>query len=278
MKRVFPAAAVAAALLLAAAPARATSSVTSTLHGLVFALDDLDPDDGVAPSLVLDPRAHSTAFAGAGTGFGNVVASWSQQGGSAFGAASASGDLDGSGGAASFAGDPQAGGAQLVASAMAGPSLLLGLASALVSNPEQGGFVLSAHTRVALFGATTIDWSASSPDAAAFGEIDLALWLVTNDGGSDELSQSYATAGYYGLGDGPLAGSVPYGVAVDLENDSDQSVVVGYEADVFAQAGEMLSVPPPVDEPSGAGLLVAGTAALLAAARRRLNGGSGACR
>ena len=265
MYRSFPAhALLAATALLAVGPAHAASTATSTLSDFHIVLTDLDPSDGVAPSVTLDPQSRSTVSASAT--LMDAVTSWTQQGDSAFGAVSAGGELDGSGGSASFAGDPFGAGAQIVASATGGPSLAVGTSAADIPTPPDlpTQFVLSAHTQVTLWGYTTVDWSADTPDAAAFGEIDLGL---TSNG--DAITLDYATAGYYGDGYGALSGSTPGGVMVTYANDSDAAVPVGYYVGVFANAGELEMAIPPVDEPAGAGLLLAGLSLLWRVRRRR---------
>ena len=260
--------AAAATALLAAGPAHAASTETSTLGGFHVTLTDLDPSDGVAPSVTLDPQSRSIVSASAVPTSGG--ASWIQMGDSAFGPVTVSGDLDGSGGSASFAGDPFGAGAQLVASATGGPSLAVGTSAAYVQTPPtyETQFLLSAHTQVTLWGATTIDWNAGAPGGSAFGEIDLALWLP-DASGRDFVAQDDATGGYYGDGTGALSGSMPGGVMVTYADDSDAAIPVGYEVSVFATAGELEPVPPPIDEPAGAGLLLAGLSLLWRVRRRR---------
>ena len=268
MQLSFPAhALLAAAALLAASPARALSTETSTLDFSIW-LRDLDPSDGVAPSLTLDPRSHSTVVAREDSSI--TSASWSQQGDSAFAPVSISGELDGTGGAASFAGDPFGGGAHIVASAVGGPSLDVGSSVAYVDTSPDGlgGFVLGPQTEVTLSAWVTIAWSASNPGAATFGEADLAMWQVVGDR-QDNFEQRYVTGGYYGGGDGALSGSTPGAMWITFGNGSNAPVVMGYELDLFANASELEMVPPPVDEPAGAALLLAGLSTLLWRVRRR---------
>ena len=52
-------------------------------------------------------------------------------------------------------------------------------------------------------------------------------------------------------------------------NESDASIPVGYYVGVFANAGELEMALPPVDEPAGAGLLLAGLSLLWRVRRRR---------
>ena len=256
----------AAAALLVAGPARALSTVAGTLD-FSIGLTDLDPSDGVAPSLTLDPQSRSTAFAGEVSP--GASTSWTQQGDSAFGAVASSGELDGTGGSASFAGDPFGAGARIAASAFGGPSLDIGLGRAYISTPPDGqaSFVLGARSEVTLFASVTIAWNASNPGATTSGEADLALWQVVGD--SQELQQRYVTGGYYGGGDGALSGSTPDSMWITFDNESDTPVVLGYYLGLFAHASELETVPPPVDEPTDAALLLAGVSALLWGVRRR---------
>jgi len=260
----------AATALLVAATANAQSSATSTLD-LRFWLSDLDPSDAIAPTLTFDPNSRSAAE------WATVAPSGStsslQSGASAFGAVSSSGSLDGAGGSASFSGDPLVGSALITASAVAGSLAANGSGTAFVyaTASDQPWFMLSPHTQVVMAGSTTIVWNAGSPAGAAYGEIDLALHVA---GSEDGLSMGYATAGYYGDGAGDVSGSSPGGVTVIFTNDSDVPEAVGFEVDVFANASEFETVPPPVDEPSNVGMLFAGASFLLWGMRRRRSSGA----
>jgi len=248
----------AAAVLLATGATNAQTSATSTID-LRFSLADLDPTDGILPTLTFDPDSRSTASWGTESAGGST--SSPQQGASAFGTVATSGLLDGSGGSASFTGDPLASAARISASAVADSLSVNGTGAAYVTTPSSGQpwFVLSPHTQVTMAGATTIAWDASA-SGSAFGEIDVALHVA---GSSDALSMDYATAGYYAPGTGDLAGSSADGVTVTFTNDSDTPEAVGYYIGVFASASDFESGLPPVDEPSGAALLLAGASALL---------------
>lgn len=268
MHRSLPAHALLAAVaLLVAGPARALSTETGTLD-FSIGLTDLDPSDGIAPSLTLDPQSHSTVSASEASS--TASASWTQQGDSAFAPIAISGQLGGTGGAASFSGDPFSGGAQIVASAVGGPSLDVGTSVAHVATPPAGpgDFVLGPQTGVTLFASVTIAWNASNPGAATFGEADLVLWRV--DGDTPELIDlRYVTGGYYGTGDGALSGSTPGEMLITFDNASDAPVVLDYGLALFASASELQFVLPPVAEPTGAALLLAGLSTLLWGVRRR---------
>lgn len=254
-----------AALALATTAVHANSVSSTTLSAFRITLVDLAPGDGVDPSIALDPTSRSTALAGAVSPGASTF--WMQQGDSAFGPVSSSGELDGTGGSASFAGDPLGAGAQLAASAAGGPSLAIGSGVAVINSQPSGvnQFVLSAHTQVTFSGYATLDWSAGTVNDAAYGEVDIDL----RQDSTSFLDMEYLTGGYYGDGVGALSGSTAGQVTATFANDSDASVEVNYFVGVFANAAELETVPPPVDEPAGAGLLLAGASTLLWGVRRR---------
>ena len=262
----------AAAALLAAGPAGALSTTTSTLSGFQFRVTDLDPSDGVAPSFALDPQARSHVVPDVASTFSDT--SWPRQGDSAFGAVASGGQLGGSGAAASFSGDPFGAGATIAASAQGDSPLDVAAAAAYVqSDSGQNVLVLGAHTGVTFGGDVTIAWNADSPAASAFGEVDLSFFTAP---GSDVFVdiQHYVTGGYYGgSGGGALAGSTTSTNFVWYENDSDTPVALAYEVFVYANASDLEMSLPPVDEPGGGLMLLAG-ASLLWGLRRLRRGRS----
>jgi len=285
MKPSFPAPALlAAAALLACGHAHAQSTATATFS-FAIQLTDLDPSDGIAPGIVLDPLARSSVIASSsGTGI-----AWSGQGDSAFGAASTGGQVGGTGGSASFAGDPLGAGATVVASATSGPALDIGSARAAVDPGVDAlgytMFTLTPHTEFTLSGIGTAAWNASNPGAAAYDEIDVAFARQDGAGGLDLLGMGDVVGGYYGTGFGPLSGVSGGLLGFTFDNDSDVAVFLGFQMALYATASESDFVLPPVDEPAGAAELAAGAALLggLALRRRRrerqaISGGSGGCR
>ena len=258
----------AAAALVAPGPAHALSTETTTFADFHIGLADLDPSDGVSPTATLDPRSRSTVgpihvFVGQGT-------DWTQQGDSAFGAVSSSGQRDGTGGAASFAGDPFGDGAVITASAVGGPALDAGSSFAGVAAPSDSYTMIAvgAHTQVTFYGLVMLDWNAGSPDGAAYGEADMAFYSLGTDG-QDVLDMADVTGGYYGFGGDGVSGSTTTPFSIAFSNDSDAPVDIGYGVTVFANASEFELVPPPIDEPAGGLMLLAGAATLLQGARRR---------
>ncbi len=269
MKPSFCAAALlAAAALFACGQAHAQSTATAT-YVVQFGLTDLDPSDGIAPAVTLDPLASSTVVvSSSGTGV-----SWQQQGESAFGAVLTGGQVGGTGGWASFAGDPFGTGASLVASATSGPALDVGSALAIV---EPGAdslgytlFTLTPETELTVSGGGFAQWNASNPGAAAYDEIDAALSRPNDAGGLDLLWMGYVVGGYYGTGFGPLSGSSSGDLTFTFDNDSDAPVVLGFQMAAFASASESELVLPPVDEPAKTAELVAGAVLLGWIALRR---------
>jgi len=250
---------VAFAALLVCGAAVAQSSVTSTID-LGFSLEDLDPSDGIAPTLTFDPNSRSTAVWGTDGAGGST--SFPQQGTSPFGPVSSSGLLDGSGGSASFSGDPLGGTAPITASAIAGSLSVNGSGRAYIAASafDQPRFLLSPHTAVAMLGTTRVTWNAGTPVGAAFGEIDVSLSSSNSPG---DISLDYATAGYYGDGAGDVSGASSDFVLVTYTNDSDAPQAVVFDVEVFANASEFETVLPPVDEPPGLALLLAGASTLL---------------
>ena len=258
-------AAITAVLLSAAGPGHATSVATSTLSDFRITLLDLAPDDGVAPALALDPLSRSTALAGAVSPGASTF--WMQQGDAAFAPVASSGQMDGSGGAASFAGDPFGAGATLAASAIGRPGFAGGTGETYVDTQPSGltQFSLAAHTQVTFSGLASLGWNASAAAASALGSVGLDFWQLV-DSGEIDVARDDLAAGYFGDGAGPLAGAASRQLTVTFANDSDAPVLLGYAVDVFADASE---VAVPVDEPAGAALLLAAAAPLAWLARRR---------
>ncbi len=257
-----------AAGLLAAGPAHAQSTVTAT-YSLQILLADLDPSDGVDPGVTLDPLSRSTVSASAS----GTSASWQQQGDSAFAPVSTGGQVDGTGGSASFAGDPFGAGATLVASAVGGPALDVGSAVAVIDAAPFGYtmFTVAANTEVTFAGGATVDWNASNPAAATYGEVDMGVSRQVGDG-LDLLWMGYVVGGYYGDGFGPLSGLTGGLLGFTFDNDTDAPVVLGFQVFLSANASELETVLSPVDEPADGVLLLAGAATLLGGLGRRGRG------
>ena len=258
--------AIAAVLLSAAGPGHATSVATGTLSDFRITLLDLAPDDGAAPALELDPLSRSTALAGAVSPGASTF--WMQQGDAAFAPVASSGQMDGTGGAASFAGDPfGAAGATFAVSAVGRPGFAGGTGETYVDTQPSGltQFTLGAHTQVTFSGLASLGWNASAGAASAHGSVGLDFWQMV-DSGEIDVARDDLADGYFGDGAGALAGAASRQLTITFANDSDATVLLGYAVDVFADASE---VAVPVDEPAGAALLLAAAAPLAWLARRR---------
>jgi len=164
----------AAAALLAAIPAHGRATSSATLADFHIDLTDLDPSDGVAPSLTLDPQAYSIV----GVMASNDVDFHSSRGDGAFAPVATSREIDSSGGSASFSGDPFGAGAVITASAFADNG---GGATSIaeVDGPPValyfGDFVLGPRSQVTFSGTGSIDWAASGAYPSTYAVLGLAM-------------------------------------------------------------------------------------------------------
>ena len=254
------------ALLLGSGASHAVSTSSTVLSDLRISLIDLDTADGITPFVTLDAGSASNAEVAALAP--GVDEHWRNQGNGPFGPTSAAGELLGTGGSASISGDPLGAGATFSTSAVAWLEDFSGSGLAATG----GLLTLSPHTEVGFTGHAAVTWQASEPQAAAYGEVDLHLTTDLLSGPS--LRQlDYFTAGYYAAAPSDsLAGFAEGDLWVAYANASDDPVVLGYSIflETNANAVGVPPVPPPVPEPSGASLALAGLlAAGLSTWRRR---------
>jgi hypothetical protein len=259
----------ASALAFALVPAaRATSTADATLSDLRITLLDLAPADGVAPSIVFSPGTASVAAAAAVSPGASTY--WQQRGTSPFDPVATSGRLFDVGGAASFAGDPRAGGATLAASAFANPSFAGGSGQAYLDNQPSGdvSFVLSAQSQVSFTGLATVQWNAGDPRGDASGAVQLMFWQFI-DGNFFTLASDNLVAGWISGARDQQQRSASRQVAITFANATDSAVTLDYTVLAQAFADEVAVPVTPVPEPTGAWLLLAGALPLAWAARRR---------
>ena len=253
----------AAAALLAAGPAHALSSATATYSDFHIGLADLDPSDGLAPSLVLDPQSRSLVSV-SDPAETNLVA----HGESAFGPVSMDAQVGGTGGVGSFSGDPFGAGALITSTAVGNDGNALGRSFDGIDGSQLGfaACVLGAQSQVTFSGAASVAWGASNRDGFAYGMVALGLSQFVGgdlrDAGQDYLAASYP-------GQEGLAGSVSRPIELILANRSDAPVTLVFDLEVQTYAVDGLGLSPPVDEPTSAALLLVGASMLFAGIRRR---------
>jgi hypothetical protein len=255
----------AAATLLAADPAHGRATASVTLADFRIELTDLDPSDGVAPWLTLDPQSHSVVE----VTLPSDVDSHANRGDSAFDAVSTSRESDGSQGSASFSGDPFGAGAVLAVSAV-GDHGGGATSDATVDGPASvlnlGDLVLGPRSEVTFSGSASLDWYVSNPRTTTYTVVGVTFFQQLIDGGERFAGQDYLSMSYIGFGE--LTGSLSGPIELSFANASDAPVVVIYSLGARADAGDMQIDPLPVDEPAGAVLLLAGVPWLLWRARR----------
>ena len=219
----------------------ATAAATASLSGYV--LTDLDPDDGIAPSI---------AFSRAGESGGSSIWAWTD---GVTGPALAEAGLGADGTSAAAVAD---------ASAQSGVAGRTVTAGTWADGPRRtaanagytDSFVLSPHTRLTLTFAGTTD-GARTEDWWSNGMIDLTVMIAHDARGA----VSYQSWGWNSDTPGP-GPEIAFDVATgDVASD-------GYFA-VTASASVLPLAAPPVPEPGGVAMLMAGLPLLLLARRRR---------
>ena len=266
MHRSFPARALwSAVALFAAGPVEALTTTSVTLADFQISLTDLTPSDGVAPSVVFDPSLRSSVSVEDLTLADPTVM---RQGASIFGAVSLSADLDGTGGAASFSGDPFGAGATITSSAGGNNEWAMGWSNAAVVAPSFGSseFVLGAHTGITFAGNVSVEWNESSTAATSYAFTELRLWRNLDDG-QEFIGDDWIGVAYYG--DGPPSGSTTSPLAMTFANETDTPETVVFDLLLSSGAADLQSIPSSVDEPAGAALLLVGVPMLFWRLRRR---------
>lgn len=270
MKREVISAAAVACLALCAISAFAESSASASLSNIMITLYDLDPLDGIAPSVIFsDVNGSSTQVAQTTrTPFSQTQNSGFS--GSDFGTVSSSVSGSVAQAAAAISGDAFAGTGLATASGSSGAGDAVSTI-ALANIADTGAvssFTLSANTVLSISAAASLSASATND---SFSGITVALQLAgTVDGIFETDSANFATDA--GLTDGYPADSVAGGdFDVSFANATASPVTgffVGYIY-VVTESFDAAAPPPPMPEPSTLALMGVGLAAIGLARRRR---------
>jgi hypothetical protein len=260
---------IAAAIALLAAVPAAASTATASMSDFHVELIDLDPNDGIAPSITFQ-NLQGGSFIAAESGAPGHVLTDTHMGGAAFGAGSSSSTSGSTSALASFAGDPRAPGAGGAATASAS-TFLQGLYGASTVQLGDGAmyapFTLSADTRLVI----TADASASAlstfadPHADTWASVFLKLTDAT---GAGSVSTDSASAEQFAMiGDTPSASTDTRQITISFENLTSGDLGGIFYGSVDAYAADL--PPAAVPEPVGLPLLAAGLGLLAWRVRRR---------
>lgn len=260
---------IAAAIASLAAMPAVASTATATLTDFHIELVDLDPNDGIAPSLTFQDVLGGSFIAAESGAPGHVLTD-THQGGAPFGAATSSSTHGAASALSSFTGDPRAPGAGGSASATASTGLA-GLYGASTVQLGDGAiyapFTLSADTRLVI----TADASASAlstftdPHADTWASVFLKLTDAT---GTGSVSTDTAIAEQFAMTGGtPSATTDTRQITISFENLSGADLGGIFYGSIDAYAADLS--PSAVPEPGGLPLLAAGLGVLAWRLRRR---------
>jgi hypothetical protein len=260
MNRQFTPAGIALAVFIATAPAFATQTADASLSGFGITLYDLNPDDGIAPSITFSQSPGLTwdaVYSAGDTSAGGHYVDDTRYGYTVAAPLSAHIEVPGGTATASVSGDLQSGGATLRASSAttSSPPGTISAWAYLVGDMEREHFTLSPATLLVMSG--TVALSATSTDIDPSSSASLFVQLASNANPSYYQYSAWENHVFAGQ-------SVDETFLLSLANPGSEAMT-GFTS---ANANASIFPIPPVPEPATAGLLLAGLA-VLGAVRRR---------
>ena len=262
MPRALLIAAAAALSLGLAAPARADTQASATLSDILIRLVDLDPNDGIAPSLTFLGNSDGTVSTTARSWGDPPNAQQSIRSSAApFGAVSTTAKSTASGTSGTVAGDFFAGTGSLTASSFSGHAGF-GTAVGFATIGDADGphefeapFVLSPETALYITAYGVVDGSADDHvNEYAYGIILMGNTGIEAGAGWPPFARSHYESA----------------LAAQWVNDSASSVQYIFTLDAYAAADSTLDAPPStIPEPGGTALAGVGGLLLMAASRLR---------
>jgi hypothetical protein len=251
----------AAALSLVAMTAGASAVTSVQLSDFQFRLIDLDPSDGITPSIDLSAYPGSLVYAGG----------YFDQGSSVFGPAQISASFEsGFLEQASITNDLTNGGSATTLASVsdstknyrfAGSTVILGVQDSTAL------FTLSPHTELVMSG--TVDVTAATTQVDGFtgsAEAFAEFAFSTATTGFNDIDTDFAEV-FIG---GDSERSLQSDLSVTLSNTSDASMQGGFYVRLSSNAS-ILPIRTPVPEPGNVALMLAGLAGLVPLVRRRRN-------
>jgi hypothetical protein len=272
-------AAAASLFLGVAGPAHADAQASATLGDIRLQLVDLDPADGIAPSLTFLDSSNAVALAAAYALAYPPRADESRQASAGpFGSVSAGATATGSGATTTVTGDFTVGATMRASASSSLAALGKGVSMASIgdqtgSQALQPRFMLSPETALYVSGIGEVDAAASDQDDA-FAIVLLAL----NSGGAGAPSGGSIEVDAGKLDQPPFVGHYEAFLAAHYINDSTVAVLGDLSLVASARADSQLDAPPsPAPEPGEAELAALGGLLVLAASgqRRRVLGANG---
>lgn len=262
-----------ATLVLAASNAWCSADTSATITNFRVQLIDLDPNDGIAPSLTFDPYGTSNTQADVYATLPALVSLdayhdgtapfapiWaSETSGGAFGTASIVGDAFGSGATVSVSARTSATGGYAISEGTVG----------FANQVEIHRFTLSPETELLITGDANFSVALGSDQATEFADSGLYL-EITDTNGNWATDSSWLMTGIASDASAPQPRTVSASFQVFYDNASAspfEGGVGGYLGAYANSDGPRL--PSPVPEPGSAALLLAGLGAIAWRARRR---------